>query len=173
MVCKIYNNTRFIGHQIIRADVLVDSAGEFEADLPGGVENHIYDRAMPYGPFTCTCCGAEYDKLTEASDPQQYGKYDPEAGVKNNEDPENMTEETKTEASTSRFSVSVMETLKRTVIVRAKSLVEAVRKVELAVERGEIVLTDRDYHDCEVVPSGDWSGGKVPEDEDVSDLWTI
>lgn len=65
MVCKICGKNQFIGHQIIRADVLVSGKGEFEGNLPGGLEGHIYDAEKPYGPFTCVCCGAEYDELIE------------------------------------------------------------------------------------------------------------
>ncbi len=65
MVCKICGKNQFIGHQIIRADVLVSGNGEFEGNLPGGLEGHIYDAEKPYGPFTCVCCGTEYDELTE------------------------------------------------------------------------------------------------------------
>ena len=63
MVCKRCQNNRFIGHQIIRADVLVDESGDFVDNLPGGLEAHVYDSMHPYGPFTCTKCGAEYDVL--------------------------------------------------------------------------------------------------------------
>ena len=69
MICKICGKNQFIGHQIIRADVLVDGDGEFAGNLSGGLEGHIYDSEKPYGPFTCICCGAEYDELTEDSYP--------------------------------------------------------------------------------------------------------
>lgn len=63
MVCKHCKNNRFIGHQIIRADILVDESGDFVENLPEGLEAHVYDSEKPYGPFTCTKCGAEYDTL--------------------------------------------------------------------------------------------------------------
>lgn len=65
MICKFCKNSRFIGHQMVRTDVLVDEKGDFSDNLPGGLESHIYDSEHPYGPFTCTQCGAEYDELSE------------------------------------------------------------------------------------------------------------
>lgn len=73
----------------------------------------------------------------------------------------------------SKYGISVIEILKRTVIVEADGIDEAIRRVEDAVEQGEIVLTDRDYNDREIVPSKYWDGGKVPDDEDVSGYWNI
>lgn len=62
MIC-VCGNDRFIGHQLIRSDVYVDADGAFEDNLPGGLDANIYDAEKPYGPFTCTCCGKEYEKL--------------------------------------------------------------------------------------------------------------
>lgn len=73
----------------------------------------------------------------------------------------------------SRYGISVREILKRTVIVEADSLEEAIQKVEGAVERDEILLDYDDYDDREIVPSEYWDGGKVPEGEDVSFYWHI
>ena len=67
----------------------------------------------------------------------------------------------------SRYGISVREISKRTVIV------EAIQKVEEAVEREEIILDVDDYDDREIVPSEYWNGGKVPEGEDVSFYWHI
>lgn len=70
----------------------------------------------------------------------------------------------------SRYGISAREILKRTVIVEAESLEEAMQKVENAVERDEIILDVDDYDDREIVPSeyfGNGSG-EVPEGEDVS-----
>lgn len=63
MKCLKCGNDTFIGHQIIRADILVDENGDFCENLPGGLEPHIYDSEKPYGPFTCTKCGAEYEEI--------------------------------------------------------------------------------------------------------------
>ena len=66
-----------------------------------------------------------------------------------------------------QYGISVREILKRTVIVEANSLEEAMQKVEAAVERDEIILDLDDYDDREIVPSEYWDGGKVPDGEDV------
>ncbi len=63
--CPFCGSERFIGHQEIRADVYVGGNGEFEDNLPGGMEANIYDSSRPYGPFTCSKCGQEYDPLPE------------------------------------------------------------------------------------------------------------
>lgn len=66
-----------------------------------------------------------------------------------------------------RYGISVREILKRTVIVEAENLKEAIRKVENAVEREEITLDVDDYDDREIVPSEYFEGGKVPEDKRI------
>lgn len=74
-----------------------------------------------------------------------------------------------------QYGISVREILKRTIIVEAESLEEAMQKVEAAVEREEIILDVDDYDDREIVPSeyfGNGSG-EVPEGEDVSFYWHI
>lgn len=73
----------------------------------------------------------------------------------------------------SKYGISVREILKRTVIVEAENLEEAIQKVEDAVERDEIILDVDDYDDREIVPSEYWEGGKVSEGEDVSFYWCI
>lgn len=72
-----------------------------------------------------------------------------------------------------QYGISVREILKRTVIVEADSLEEAIQKVEGAVERDEILLDYDDYDDREIVPSEYFEGGKVPEGQDVSFYWHI
>lgn len=73
----------------------------------------------------------------------------------------------------SKYAISGREILKRTVIVEAENLEEAIKKVESAVEREEIILDVDDYDDREIIPSEYWEGGKVPEGEDVSFYWHI
>lgn len=73
----------------------------------------------------------------------------------------------------SRYGISIREILKRTVIVNADSLEEAIQKAEAAVEREEIILDVDDYDDREIVPSEYWEGGKVPDEEDVSYYWIL
>lgn len=73
----------------------------------------------------------------------------------------------------SKYGISVREFLKRTVIVEAENLEEAMQKVEKAVGCEEIILDMDDYNDREIVPSEYWEDGEVPEDEDVSFYWYL
>jgi len=57
----IADHAEFI--QIVRVDVIVDAGGSFESNVTNPMENSIYDAEKPYGPFTCTVCGKEYDEL--------------------------------------------------------------------------------------------------------------
>lgn len=66
-----------------------------------------------------------------------------------------------------QYGISVREILKRTVIVEAESLEEAMQKVEAAVERNEIILEVDDYDEREIVPSEYFEGGKVPVGENI------
>ncbi len=72
-----------------------------------------------------------------------------------------------------KYGISVREILKRTVIAEAESIEEAVRKVEAAVERDEIILDVDDYDDREIVPSEYWEEGRIPDGEDVSCYWQL
>lgn len=72
-----------------------------------------------------------------------------------------------------RYGISVREILKRTVIVEAENIEEAIQKVEEAVEREKIILDVDDYDDREIIPCEYFEGGKVPEGEDVSFYWHI
>lgn len=72
-----------------------------------------------------------------------------------------------------RYGISVREILKRTVIVEAENIEEAIQKVEGAVGRDEIILDVDDYDDREIVLSEYFEGGEVPEGEDVSFYWHI
>ncbi len=67
-----------------------------------------------------------------------------------------------------QYGISVREILKRTVIVEAESLEEAIQKVWDAIERDEIILDNDDYDEREITPSEYWDDGTVPEEEDVS-----
>jgi len=75
----------------------------------------------------------------------------------------------------SRYGISVREILKRTVIVEAENLQEAIQKVKDAVERDEIILDVDDYDDREIVPSEYFGNGtgEIPDDEDVSYYWQL
>lgn len=67
-----------------------------------------------------------------------------------------------------QYGISVKEILKRTVIVEAESIEEAIQKVEEAVKCDELLLDIDDYENREIVLSEYWDGGKIPEGEDVS-----
>ena len=67
-----------------------------------------------------------------------------------------------------QYGISVREILKRTVIVEAESIEEAIQKVEEAVKSDELRLDIDDYENREIVLSEYWDGGKIPEGEDVS-----
>lgn len=62
MECKCGHN-RFYAHQLCRVDVIVDEDGNWESNT--GKDNTIvvYDAENPYGPFTCTKCGEEYEEI--------------------------------------------------------------------------------------------------------------
>ncbi len=74
-----------------------------------------------------------------------------------------------------KYGISVREILKRTVIVEAENLEEALQKVEDAVERDEIILDVDDYDDREIVPSEYFGNGtgEIPDGEDVSYYWQL
>ncbi len=55
MKCPKCGNAQFYGHQIVRMNVTVDENNNF---VDSG---EIYDSETPYGPFTCTKCGTEFD----------------------------------------------------------------------------------------------------------------
>lgn len=67
MKCLICGREKFIAHQLIRADIFVDGDGKFTDNIGDNLEDHIYDSGRPYGPFTCNCCGAEYEELDGAA----------------------------------------------------------------------------------------------------------
>jgi len=72
-----------------------------------------------------------------------------------------------------RYGISVKEILKKTVIVEANNLEEAIQKVEDAMERDEINLDVDDYDDREIEPSKYWENGEVPDGEDISCYWQL
>ncbi|EHE99985.1 DpnD/PcfM family protein [Enterocloster citroniae] len=72
-----------------------------------------------------------------------------------------------------RYAVSVREIFKRTVIVNAENSGDAIRKVEDAVGRDEILLDLDDFDYREIVPSDHWKNGEIPDGEDVSYYWHL
>lgn len=71
------------------------------------------------------------------------------------------------------YAISVKETLKRTVIVDADDIAQAMIKVESAVEQDKLILDYSDYNEREICPSEYWKGGKIPDGEDVSYYWHL
>lgn len=72
-----------------------------------------------------------------------------------------------------RYAISVKEILKRTVIVEADNITEAVEIVKNAVWSDKILLDEDDYDDREIEPSEYWPDGVVSESEDVSDYFHL
>ena len=58
------------------------------------------------------------------------------------------------------YGISVKEILKRTVIVEAENVEDAVRKAEEAVECEDVLLGWDYFDDREIVPSEYWGGGQ-------------
>lgn len=73
----------------------------------------------------------------------------------------------------SKYGISVKEILKRTVIVEADNLDEAIKKVEAAKERGEITLDYDDYSHEEIAPSEYFKNGLVADEDDISFYFTL
>lgn len=67
--CPNCGNTHFYAHQLLRMDVIVDTDGEFEESIQESGNMAIYDAEKPYGPFVCTRCGAEFDKIEDINGP--------------------------------------------------------------------------------------------------------
>ena len=63
MVCKKCGNSELIAHQVPRADIVVDGNNNFLRNMECGLDASVYDAGKPYGPYTCTRCGEEYDEL--------------------------------------------------------------------------------------------------------------
>lgn len=57
MKCEDCGSEEFTAHQKTRHDIIVDGRNNFKEDCG------IYDAETPYGPYTCTVCGKEYEDL--------------------------------------------------------------------------------------------------------------
>ena len=66
MECTHCGNKEFNAHQVCRMDVVVDGDNNWVSN-PGGADSaaSIYDSENPFGPYTCTDCGKEYDELQD------------------------------------------------------------------------------------------------------------
>lgn len=56
-VCPNCGNSEFHAHQVCYHDVIVDGHGNFLED------GDVYESDRPYGTFTCTKCGKEFEEL--------------------------------------------------------------------------------------------------------------
>lgn len=67
------------------------------------------------------------------------------------------------------YAIRVVETLAKTIIVKkAKSLEDAISKVEEAVDNDRVMLSYDDFAEREFEASSVFENGIVPEDRDVS-----
>ena len=60
--CKC-GNREFIAHQVVRMDAIVNGHNDWQRSPNYDTDAAIYDSETPYGPYTCTKCGAEYGEL--------------------------------------------------------------------------------------------------------------
>lgn len=67
MKCKICGSETFEAHQELHVDVICDGDGDFIHNLAETLEASISDSNNPFGPFTCTHCGAVYEELEEGA----------------------------------------------------------------------------------------------------------
>lgn len=66
MECKICGSKKFYAHQVVHVDVICDEDGDFIRNAyEDSMEEAVYHSEHPYGPFTCTRCGATYEELND------------------------------------------------------------------------------------------------------------
>lgn len=68
MKCKHCGGESFIGHQLVRMDILVDGDGDYVDGVHKDISYDITDSEAAYGPFQCCGCGAEYNALAKGED---------------------------------------------------------------------------------------------------------
>lgn len=69
MKCPFCNGNEFTAHQVCHMDILVDGDNRFLANPNGTADTNIYESQEPFGPYTCTTCGAEFENLDAAMKP--------------------------------------------------------------------------------------------------------
>ena len=62
MPCKCGGN-RFVAHQRVYVDVVVDGDNDFLENCGKDTDDAIYESEKPYGPYTCLGCETVYDEL--------------------------------------------------------------------------------------------------------------
>ena len=59
-VCKKCGSNQFVGHQIIRMNVIVDGANNWISEVtPNAPMIDVYDSGIPYGHYQCCKCGED------------------------------------------------------------------------------------------------------------------
>ena len=56
-------NDEFNAHQVCRLDVVVGGNNNWLRNSNPDTDKAIYDSETPYGPYTCTKCGKEFNDL--------------------------------------------------------------------------------------------------------------
>lgn len=67
MKCKICGNEEFNCHQVLHMDIVCDGNGEFLSPLQESFMASCYEAGRPFGPFTCSGCGANYQELKDGA----------------------------------------------------------------------------------------------------------
>lgn len=179
MKCKCCGNDRFIGHQVIRADVEVDDFGAFVGNLFGGLEAHIYDSGNPYGPFTCAKCGAEYEKLSEDAEPTNMKRKEGQWICNDSEEPVKINSVVEA-AYTEVWEETVVITSACLVDLKTREIVAISLNGDTTIDTGEcesgvsryVTIADRDY---EVIDEDEfleeYAGNWNPDDPDSCDVF--
>lgn len=179
MKCKCCGNDRFIGHQIIRADVEVDGYGRFIGNLFGGLEAHIYDSGIPYGSFTCTKCGAEYEDLSKDAVPTNMKFKDGQWVQNGSEEPvkiSSVLEATYTEV----WEETMMITSACLVDLKTRQIIAISRNGDTTIDTGEcesdvsqyVTIADQDYRVIDKDEfQEDYAENWNPDDPDSCDVF--
>lgn len=56
-------NSHFFAVQNLSVEIVVDAAGNLEKYMDSGIESAIISASKPFGPYTCTACGKEFETL--------------------------------------------------------------------------------------------------------------
>lgn len=72
MKCKICGNEEFNCHQILHMDIVCDGNGTVLRPLKEPFMASCYESESPFGPFTCSKCGANYEELTDGAEVEDF-----------------------------------------------------------------------------------------------------
>ena len=139
-----------------------------EGGLAGGMQWNDAEGSREADRFVAATCESAYPVGNGENKEEIYGNHvscrNTTVWVRKNKREEEIMPE---------YGISVREILKKTVIVEAGNVEEAIRKTEEAVERDEVILDVDDFDDREIVPLEYWEGGRIPDGEDVSSYWQL